>query len=126
MTDQTTACSCCGGPKLILPCSGASDLGEITDRAARRLMHSGAGKMYCLAAIGSHIPDMIQQAQQASLILAIDGCDVDCVRKTLEHAGFVAFQHLRLSDLGMEKGKSPATYNNINAAVEKAKGLLGG
>jgi len=122
--DVPCTCACCAGPKLIFPCSGASDIGEITDRAGRRLMRSGVGKMYCLAGIGGHIPDMITQAQLASAILAIDGCEADCAKKTLEQAGFVAFQHLRVTDLGMEKGKSPATFNHISAVVEAAKSLL--
>ena len=122
--NNTVQCACCVGPKLIFPCSGASDIGEITDRAGRRLMRTGAGKMYCLAGIGGHVPDMITQAQQASAILAIDGCEADCAKKTLEHAGFVGLTHLRVTDLGMEKGKSPATYENITAVVKTAEALL--
>ena len=46
------SCSCSAAPKLIFPCSGGSDVGEITDRAARKVTIEGAGKMYCLAGIG--------------------------------------------------------------------------
>ena len=41
--------TCGGGPRLIFACSGASDVGEIADRAARKLSREGVGKMYCIS-----------------------------------------------------------------------------
>lgn len=117
-------CTCSTAPKLVFACSGAADVGEITDRTGRRLAKEGAAKMYCLAGIGGHVPDMLDTARQASAILAIDGCSADCARLTLEQAGFNKFEHLRLSDLGLEKGKSPATSENITLAVDKARSKL--
>ena len=58
-------CACGTAPKLIFPCSGAADVGEIADRAARRLSKEGAGKMYCLAGVGGHIEDMLLNVQAA-------------------------------------------------------------
>ena len=118
------SCACSQAPKLVFPCSGASDVGEIADRMARRLTKDGAGKMYCLAGIGGHVESMIVNAQAAAAILAIDGCKQDCARKTLEHAGFSDFKHLRLTDAGFEKGASPATEARISEAVDLAKPLL--
>ncbi|MFH1738758.1 MAG: putative zinc-binding protein [bacterium] len=116
---------CCqGAPKLIFPCSGAADTGEITDRVARRLTKNGVGKMFCLAGIGGRVEGIVSQTQAASLILAIDGCDTDCAKRTLENAGLKSFQHLRVTDLGLEKGKSPATHENMTRVVEKAEILL--
>ena len=117
-------CACSAAPKLIFPCSGASDVGEIADRAARGLTKEGAGKMYCLAGIGGRVNDIIVNAQAAGLILAIDGCKQDCARKTLEGAGFSGFQHLRLEDVGFVKGSSPVTGGRIDEAVALAKPLL--
>ncbi len=65
-------CACGAAPKLIFPCSGAADVGEVADRAARRLGKEGAGKMYCLAGVGGHIEDMLLNVQAAGKILAID------------------------------------------------------
>jgi len=117
-------CSCCAAPKLIFPCSGASDVGEVADRAGRRLTRSGLGKMYCLAGIGGRVEDILANAGAAASILAIDGCKADCARRTLELAGFKEFSHFRLNDMGMEKGQSPATYENITKVFEKAAALL--
>jgi hypothetical protein len=36
----------------------------------------------------------------------------------LEQAGFGQFEHLQIADLGLEKGKSPATNENISKVVE--------
>ncbi|MFZ2145622.1 MAG: putative zinc-binding protein [Sedimentisphaerales bacterium] len=114
----------CGGPKLIFPCSGAADVGEISDRAARKLTEDGVGKMFCLAGIGGRIEQIMQKTSSASKILAIDGCGLDCVKNSLEQAGFADFQHLRVDDLGMEKGSSPATEKNINKVAAKGKEMI--
>ena len=56
-------------PALIFPCSGASDAGELAVRIARRMMRSGSGKMFCLAAIGGHIQQFIEDAQLVENII---------------------------------------------------------
>lgn len=122
--NEAMECACATAPKLIFPCSGASDVGEIADRTARRLTKEGAGKMYCLAGIGGRVEDILVNARAADTILAIDGCELDCARKTLNQAGFTGFHHLRLSDIGLEKGKSPATGGRIAETAAIAKPLL--
>ena len=51
--------------------------------------------------------------QAADGILAIDGCSLDCVKKSLELAGFNEFEHLRVTDLGMTKGATDINEANI-------------
>jgi len=121
---EKTGCACDTAPKLIFPCSGASDVGEIADRTGRYLTAGGAGKMYCLAGIGGRVSGIVESTKAAAKILAIDGCPQDCAKKTLEHAGFDVFEHLRVTDLGLKKGKSPVTDENVNEVAEKAKNLL--
>ncbi|MBN2181781.1 MAG: putative zinc-binding protein [Sedimentisphaerales bacterium] len=114
---------CSGGPKLIFACSGAADVGEISDRAARKLSKDGVGAMFCLAGIGGEVEPILKKTHSASKILAIDGCSLNCVKSTLEQAGFEEFEYIRVTDLGLEKGKSPASEENIAkvtaAAAEK-------
>ena len=125
MSEQAKeSCGCATAPKLIFPCSGAADVGEIADRAARMLTKEGAGKMYCLAGVGGHIEDMLLNVQAAGKILAIDGCPKDCALKVLAHAGFTDVAHLRVTDQGFKKGSSPATEERITEVVEQAKPLL--
>ena len=116
---------CSGGPTLIFACSGAADVGGLSDLAARRMTSEGAGKMYCLAGIGGRVKGIMQTTENAGHILAIDGCPLDCVKLCLEEAGFAEFDQMRVTDLGLEKGRSPATDENIAAVVEAAREKLG-
>lgn len=118
------SCSCSGGPKLIFACSGAADVGEVADQAARKLNKEGVGKMFCMAGIGGRVSGIMKTTESADKILAIDGCPLNCVKSSLELAGFTKFEHLQLADMGLAKGSSPATEENINKVVEKAKTIL--
>lgn len=111
---------CSAAPTLIFACSGAADVGAIADRAARKLTSDGAGKMYCLAGIGGHVPGIIKTTKEAEKILALDGCPLDCTKLSLEEAGFTEFEHMIVTNLGLEKGKSPATDENIAIVVQTA------
>jgi uncharacterized metal-binding protein len=103
--------------KLIFSCSGAADVGAIADQAARRLTQDGHGKMFCLAGVGGRVPPIMERTANADAILAIDGCELDCVKHCLEFAGFTEVEHLRLLDLGMEKGKTPVNEESIARVV---------
>jgi len=122
--DDEKACGCSAAPRLIFACSGAADVGAIADRAARKLTAEGAGKMFCLAGVGGRVEPILEATRAASGILAVDGCPQDCARKCLEEAGFGGFGHLRVTDLGLEKGKSPATDERVAVVAQKAKALL--
>lgn len=58
--------------------------------------------------------------EEAEKILTIDGCPLDCAKLSLEEAGVTEFKHLKVTDLGLEKGKSPATDENIAIVVQAA------
>ena len=105
------------GDKLIFSCSGAADVGAVADLAARRLTKEGHGKMFCLAGVGGRVPAIIERTANAEKILAIDGCELDCVKNCLEHAGFADFTHVRLADLGMEKGKTEVSDEAVAKVV---------
>ena len=117
-------CACDTAPKLIFACSGAADVGQASDLAARKLTAEGAGKMFCLAGIGGRVSGIMETTKAAGTILAIDGCPLDCARKTLEEAGFAQFEHLRLSDLGLEKGKKPVTDEVVDKVVGRGRARL--
>ncbi|MBU0715994.1 MAG: putative zinc-binding protein [Verrucomicrobia bacterium] len=122
--NEKTTCACGTAPKLIFACSGSSDVGAIADQAARKLMKDGAGKMYCLAGIGGRVSGIMATTESAAKILAIDGCPINCARKTLELAGFKQIEHLSLADIGLQKGQSPVTSENIDKVAQKAAPLL--
>jgi uncharacterized metal-binding protein len=115
---------CSGGDTLIFACSGAADVGAISDRAARQMTRDGIGKMFCLAGVGGRVEGIVQKAKAASRIVTIDGCPLDCTKKCLELAGVRDFQYVRVTDLGLEKGKSPATDENVAKVADAASALL--
>ena len=124
MSNQQS-CGCSGGPKLIFACSGAADVGEITDRAARKLTRDGVGRMFCTAGLGGRISGILKTTEAADGVLAIDGCPLNCVKSSLEQVGFTAFKHLQLADLGLEKCKSPATDESVNKVAARAAEMIG-
>jgi uncharacterized metal-binding protein len=122
MCGQGAGCS--GGPKLIFACSGCADVGEVADRAARKMTTEGIGKMFCLAGIGGRVSGIMKTTESASRILAIDGCELDCVKKCLDLAGFDSFMQIRVTDLGLEKGKTRVNDPAVETVVEAASAAL--
>jgi len=114
-------CMCQEAGLLVFPCSGGSDVGELSDRVGRTIAKCGQAKMFCLAGIGAHIPGVIESAKAAKRIISIDGCPVSCSKKTLEHAGFKV-EAYNLKDLGFEKGKTTVNEDSIKNAVSKIAG----
>ncbi len=123
MTDKDE-CTCSAAPKLIFACSGAADVGAVADQAARRLNIDGVGKMFCTVGLGGRVSPILNTTKAASEILAIDGCPLDCVKNSLEQAGFSSYIHLRVTDLGMEKGKTLIDEVNITTVADQGKSLL--
>jgi uncharacterized metal-binding protein len=116
----TESCACSAAPTLIFACSGAADVGEITDRAARQLTKAGQGRMYCLAGVGGRVLNILATVATARKILVIDGCATACGKQSLEQAGFTRFEHFTLAELGLNKGSSAATPENIQTVVSHA------
>ncbi len=127
MSNTNNACGCQAiknGPKLIFACSGAADVGGVADQAARKLSAEGDGKMFCLAAIGGGISSYLETTDKAGMILAIDGCPVECAKHTLEEAGFMDFKHLRLAELGVKKGAVANSGEAVEIVVQAARSIL--
>jgi uncharacterized metal-binding protein len=65
-------------------------------------------------------PRLIFACSGAADVGAVDGCPLNCAKSTLENAGFTSFRHLQLADLGMQKGSTPPTEDNIGKVLRKA------
>lgn len=124
MSNETLKCACNEGVKVVFACSGAADVGELSDRAARKLARMNVAKMFCLAGIGGNISGMIASAKGADQVLVIDGCPQACARKTLKERGLEEISHLCLDDIGYAKGKTAFTEENIEHVVMKGKEFL--
>jgi uncharacterized metal-binding protein len=108
----------------VYACSGGSDAGELADRIARRLAQEGAAEMSCLAGIGGRVKSLMSKGEKAERILVIDGCPLNCARKTLELAGLKEFDHLELNEIGLRKGACPVTEEHIATGVKAARRII--
>lgn len=88
---------------MILPCSGASSVGQLSHMAAAALSREGAGRMFCLAGIGAGLEPFLATAQQAERMIVVDGCRTACGRRILEKAGVDCRSHLVITDLGIAR-----------------------
>ena len=66
----------------------------------------------------------MKMTQTASEILAIDGCELDCVKNCLRQAGFKQFDHFRVTDLGLEKGNTSVNDENIAKVAGRGKEMI--
>lgn len=121
---MSASCACGGAPSLLFACSGAADVGEIADQAVRLASKNGVGKMFCLAGVGGRVSGIVKSTEAAAKIVAVDGCPLNCARKTLEEAGFGNFAHIQLGDMGFVKGQSPATSQALGVVADKIKNVL--
>jgi len=108
---------------LIFACCGAADVGELADLAARKVHKEGSGKFFCLTGIGAGIEMFIDKTRAAPQIMAIDGCPVNCTKKLLEKHE-IAFDSIRVTDLGFEKGKSPVTQESVEKVAVTIRNVL--
>lgn len=97
---------CCGrGDVLLLACSGGSNVGQISNEAAKALDQLGQGSMYCLIGIGAQLPTFVERVKkEGTTIVTIDGCAVACAKKALENVGVDSDVYVVVTDLGIEKG----------------------
>ncbi|MDF7826346.1 putative zinc-binding protein [Pontiellaceae bacterium B12227] len=115
---------CSSGPKLVFACSGAADVGALADQAARKMSRDGTGSMFCMAGVGGKVEPILKKTGTAEKILAIDGCPLNCVKATLEQAGFNEFEHLLVTDQGFTKGQTEISEANVARIADLGATLL--
>lgn len=127
MSDKNNEiCSCTGDEvKLIFACSGGADVGHLSDLAARKMMKDGCGKMFCLAGIGGDVAGILKATRDADRILVIDGCPVDCAKKSLERVGINNFSQFQVTAIGFEKGSTPIDDDAVRKIADYGKRLFG-
>ena len=127
---DTAPCSCAGGEKsrLIFPCCGQANTGQISNQAAIQLDEEGYGGYACTALLVSS-ETLANRAKEVDEVVAIDGCGLACAQKIAEKAGVPVHQHLVITDLGIEKksgdrGFTPEEVESIVSAAWKGEGKL--
>ena len=108
---------------MLLACSGASNVGQLSNQAVVELTQEGFGKMFCLAGIGGQLQGFVQSARDVPRMVVIDGCSLGCAKATLEHAEVPLQGYIVLSDLGFEKNKD---FNLQREDIDKVKEAVKG
>lgn len=111
-------CSCNSGENIVISCSGASDVGYLSDLVARKLRDNNQRTMRCLALVGADDQPIINSLNKGN-VLVIDGCSQECGKKILEKASVSNYQHVRLDDWGYKKGQSEATPERVNELCKR-------
>ncbi len=105
---------CCGSSAkcLVYACSGGSNVGQLSNEAAKALDSAGEAAMSCLAGLGGHVSGMVASARSGTPVLIIDGCPIACGKKIAEHLGLTRYGYLDITTLGSKKehnvNKTPA------------------
>ncbi len=118
---EKKTCNCSVDDKLVITCSGAADVGYISDQVARKLSRNNERKMSCLALFATCSEDKLNEFKKQD-ILVIDGCNEDCGRKVMEQRGISNYSYLRVTDLGFEKGKTPTTQETVQTVQQRITG----
>ncbi|MCT4614355.1 MAG: putative zinc-binding protein [Marinifilaceae bacterium] len=122
MSENKKNCSCDTGNKIVMSCSGASDLGCISDKVARMLQVSNKRKMNCIAKAGLGMEKVIEQLKTKD-ILIIDGCKLSCGQKIMEKNGITNYKHIAITELGLIKGDSNPNDENLKFVYNKISDL---
>lgn len=88
---------------LIYSCSGASSAAQLANHLAVRLDRAGVVEMSCIAGVGGDVPSLVRTAKSGRAIVALDGCPLACVARSLARHGLVPDHHYQLADHGVEK-----------------------
>jgi len=120
--EEKKKCMCASSDVSVVTCSGASNVGQIANQAAIMLAKEKVAEFFCLAGVGCHIPGMVKAAKEADLMIAIDGCLVQCAAKTLQHAEIEPAIQVIVTELGIEKSHDIAVDEKAcSRVVEKVK-----
>ena len=116
-------CACSNSKPMILACSGASNVGQLSNQAAVDLTQEGFGKIFCLAGIGGQLSGFVQSAKDVARLVVIDGCPVGCARAILEKNGIENKNYVVITDLGIEKNKDltpdPQALDTVKTEVKQ-------
>ena len=88
---------------LVYSCSGCSNVAQLANTLAVRLDRAGLAEMSCIAGVGGRVSSLVSKANSGRPILALDGCQLQCVRGCLDQHGVTASVHLVLSQHGLKK-----------------------
>lgn len=127
---EKAPCSCGQNePKrIIFPCAGQANTGQLTNLAALQLTEEGYGSIACVALLAIGAESLVANAMKANEVVILDGCPMLCAKKIAGAQGVAAGQHMVMTELGITKGPSKSyttdDIEKIVAACWKGEGRV--
>lgn len=110
---------------LVYSCSGCSNVAQLANDLAVVLDREGHAQMSCIAGVGGGVKSLVKLAQSGRPILAIDGCKIACVQKTLAKYQVTPAWHLELTSLGLKKKENEfCDMSDMKKVMLKAHQLI--
>ncbi len=88
---------------LVYSCSGCSSAAQMANDLAVRLDRERAAEMSCIAGVGGDVGPLVDTATSGRPMLVVDGCPLECARKSLEGHGVTPDRHVNLAKRGVPK-----------------------
>lgn len=117
---EAPSCSCGQNEKkrIIFPCAGQANTGQLTNLAAIQLTEEGYGSIACVALLAIGSENLVANAMNADEVVILDGCPMLCAKKIAGAQGVAAGQHLVMTELGIVKGPSTSyTQDDVEKIV---------
>ena len=110
---------------LVYSCSGCSNVAQLANDLAVVLDREGHAQMSCIAGVGGDVKGLVKLAQSGRPILAIDGCKIECVKKTLAKNNVAPKWHLELTSFGIKKKDGEAChFSDMKKVMLAARTLI--
>ncbi len=88
---------------LVYSCSGCSDIAQLANHIAVDFDRKKIAEMSCISGVGGGVKPLVKKAQSGRMIIAIDGCPLQCSKHCLANAGVSPDLHYILTDFGLKK-----------------------
>ena len=128
MEKPTCLCGSNEPKRIIFPCAGQANVGQLTNLAAIQLTEEGYGSIACASLLAIGAENLVANAMNADEVVILDGCPMLCAQKIAGAQGVAAGQHLVMTELGIAKGPSKSYTNDdierIVAACWKGEGRM--
>lgn len=88
---------------IVYSCSGCSSAAQMANHIAIKMDRAQIAEMSCIAGVGGDVQSLVKTAKAANEIIAIDGCQLQCVHSILKKHNIEPNHHFILSELGVSK-----------------------
>ncbi len=124
---EQPSCSCgdtsaqTGTKRIIFPCAGQANTGQLSNLAAIQLTAEGYGTIACMALLATGAEGLNAKIREADEVIVIDGCPVECGRQIAEAQGVTPDQHIVVTTLGVKKaGTMEFSDDDVETVVSAA------